>query len=458
MKKRYNNIFQYYGSENLENNLTKSFQNVLNNIDKKTQIELINKLFKKKLNENNKIKIILQTALSGDKKTDQEKSIIDVLILGESKSKKFSIGIEAKLDSKPNFNQLNKEWEHLKTDYENPELYLLAPKEKIESFKQKNKKIKSMSWEDTYNTFETIKNKQKKNKKKSKNKEETKTYFLLDTYLQNLRWLNMTGKLTNEFFQEIYEDRLENPKKTTEGERELFQKLIKEIQKKINEKKGMKLKEKPQTNYRGWFALTNYDNKEFQKHPHITFYIDERGLFVSANIEGTDKSDIITKLIKCKNLDNKIDEIIKKNNKDYKYEFSFTEQYSTYRKNPENIFSFNMKLNFSDKRGGDKKIDSVIASRKDRWKMFYDIYSKSLNAQKEGTEKKELYNFSKHYNKFRFSCFVPTKEICDEKNINIKKQAQLIVEKSKEIIDIFIIMESLDKKLNSKTKTNKISS
>ncbi|MEM3873239.1 MAG: hypothetical protein QXE05_11830, partial [Nitrososphaeria archaeon] len=109
--------------------------------------------------------------------------------------------------------------------------------------------------------------------------------------------------------------------------------------------------------------------------------------------------------------------------------------------------------------GGEKvKIKSIKKLRKDRWKMFCNIYSKSLNAKKEGAEEKEKYNFSKHYNRFRFSCFVPAKEICNEKNIDIKKQAQLIVEKSKEIIEIFGIMNTLDKKLNSKTKTNKTSS
>ena len=320
-----------------------------------------------------------------------------------------------------------------------------------------------MSWEDTYNIFETIKNKQKENKKKSK-KVETKTYFLLNTYLQNLRWLNMSGKLTDEFFQEIYEDRLENPKNMTGGERELFQKLVEEIRKKINEKRGMKLKMIQQSlpkksnqakrKYRGWLGLTNDNVKTYQKHPHITFDIEERGLSVSANIEGKNKSDIITKLIKDKKLDNKIDEIIHnlniyKEDKDYKYEFSFTEEYSPYPKNPENIFSFNMKLNFFGKGGGKVKIKSVKKLRKARWKMFCDIYSKSLNAKKEGATK-ELYNFTKYYNRFRFFCFVPTKEICNEKNIDIKKQAQLIVEKSKEIIDIFEIMEKSDKELDSK--------
>ena len=184
MKKKYDNIFQYYGSKNLENNLTKSFQNVLNNIDKKTKIDIINELFKKKLNKNSNIKIILQMGLS-DANKNGEKSIIDALIL----LPKFSIGIEAKLDSEPDSDQLNKEWNNLKRNYKDPELYLLAPKEEIKKFKKNkkiNKNIKFISWEDTYNAFEKIKKQYEKN---LKNKKENKTYFLLN-FWHFLRWLN----------------------------------------------------------------------------------------------------------------------------------------------------------------------------------------------------------------------------------------------------------------------------
>lgn len=261
----------------------------------------------------------------------------------------------------------------------------------------------------------------------------------------------MAGRLTEEYFQGIYEDKITNGKKTGE-EAELFKELVEKIEKIINNKRGKKGEKslmiiQENKNYRGWLGLSEYPN-EYTEHPHITFDISENEITASANIEGKKIKKWI-KIIDNKKFSNKIDEIIEKEDEKNQYELSFTQEYSPIRKEPENILSFTMKLNHFNKNGTKEKFKkitkekfkTVAEERKARAKEFYGLYKKPNLKENE-------INFIKNYNRFRVSCFVLANEIFKEESI--EKQAQLIVRKSKDIIDIFKIMEKSDKELDSK--------
>lgn len=255
----------------------------------------------------------------------------------------------------------------------------------------------------------------------------------------------MNGKLSQEFFEDLFYNKLITGTNTTAERKYTLDVLGKNLEEKLRNKsnKSKIYLHIPNRN-KGWVYFDmNKEGKKGgkskdtpKKHPHITLSINEEGIDFFVNLENKkliesiwidkkNKDKIIKNLKKISEFSRNLNE---KNNKEKKRKGEEVEEpkyYFSYRnvdaegqgKSTKEILATDINLNFQYKKSGKKK--------EYRGKKFKTIWEK---------RKKVLENI-KPDQKLSIHCKIPASAII--KKDSMPKQAKLVLDNGKPIINLY---------------------